>query len=154
MSAVRVAHETESDRLAELERLCEGRDAWSPALVAEGVAGLLPTTTWLVAPGDPAPGYAVVAIVDEVAELQRIGVDPVARRGGIARRLLAEVVDRSRRAGAVRLLLEVRETNAPALALYAAAGFVEIARRPRYYADSATALVMELTLTEDGADDD
>ena len=35
--------------------------------------------------------------------------------------------------GADRLLLEVRENNAGAIGFYAAHGFVEIDRRPRYY---------------------
>ena len=46
--------------------------------------------------------------------------------------------------GADRLLLEVREDNAGALAFYAARGFVEIDRRPRYYRDGATAVVLAL----------
>ena len=41
----------------------------------------------------------------------------------------------------------MREDNAGALAFYAATGFAEIARRPRYYRDGATAVVMELPLT-------
>ena len=48
---------------------------------------------------------------------------PRARRTGLGRRLLDELVDRSVRAGAQRLLLEVREDNAAARALYAARGF-------------------------------
>ena len=44
------------------------------------------------------------------------------------------------------MLLEVREDNAAARGLYAAAGFSEIARRPNYYRDAATAIVMEVAL--------
>ena len=44
--------------------------------------------------------------------------------------------------GADRLLLEVRENNAGAIGFYAAHDFVEIDRRPRYYRDGATAVVM------------
>lgn len=150
--------------LVALEEECEGADAWSQALVREGVAGLLPTTTWWVADRSgpegqvnasgvtPAPigGYAVVSLVDDVAELQRIGVTAACRRRGIARELLDAVIERSR-SGAVRLLLEVREDNAAALALYRGAGFAEISRRPRYYRDGATAIVMERHLREGGA---
>ena len=46
-------------------------------------------------------------------------------------------------AKAERLLLEVREDNGDALAFYDARGFRELARRPRYYRDGATAVVME-----------
>ena len=48
--------------------------------------------------------------------------------------------------GADRLLLEVRENNAGAIGFYAAHGFVEIDRRPRYYRDGATAVVMRRAL--------
>jgi ribosomal-protein-alanine N-acetyltransferase len=48
----------------------------------------------------------------------------------------------ARLGGADRLLLEVREDNAGALSFYAARGFVEVDRRPRYYRDGTTAVVM------------
>ena len=44
------------------------------------------------------------------------------------------------------MLLEVRVDNHPALAFYAAHGFVEIDRRQRYYADGTTAAVLRLPL--------
>lgn len=135
------------DRLVELELICEGVDAWSESLIREGVEGRLPTTTWLVAADGPAiTGYAVYAVVDDIAELQRIGVDPAHRRTGIAAGLLTDVRARAVDAGASRLLIEVREDNHGALALYRGVGFEEIARRPKYYRDGSTAIVMEATL--------
>ena len=56
------------------------------------------------------------------------------------------MVDAARRTVADRLLLEVREDNREALAFYAGQGFVEIDRRPRYYADGTTAVVMRRPL--------
>ena len=41
-----------------------------------------------------------------------------------------------------RMLLEVRADNTAALAFYAAEGFVEIARRRRYYRDGTDAVVL------------
>jgi ribosomal-protein-alanine N-acetyltransferase len=52
------------------------------------------------------------------------------------------------RTGANRLLLEVREDNAGALAFYASRGFIEIDRRPRYYRDGTTAVVLRLPLVK------
>ena len=60
--------------------------------------------------------------------------------------LLAGVVDAARRTPADRLLLEVREDNSPALSFYAGQGFVEIDRRPRYYRDGTTAVVLRRPL--------
>jgi ribosomal protein S18 acetylase RimI-like enzyme len=50
-------------------------------------------------------------------------VTPRHRRAGIARRLLQHVVAKAHAAGALRLSLQTETDNAPALALYAAAGF-------------------------------
>ena len=133
--------------IAALEAVALGRDAWSPALVAEGVAGTLPTVHYRVGrDAGEVVAYAVTSVAGDVAELQRIAVDPGRRRSGLASALLADVVRRSAADGAERLLLEVREDNADALGFYGASGFVEIARRRRYYRDGATAVVMELGL--------
>jgi ribosomal-protein-alanine N-acetyltransferase len=78
-------------------------------------------------------GYAVLAWLPFEAELQAITVAPKARRQGIAGMLLVHLVARARQGGAERLLLEVRESNAPALALYRQYGFDEDGRRRDYY---------------------
>jgi ribosomal-protein-alanine N-acetyltransferase len=133
--------------IAALERENLGDDAWSAALVEEGVAGNLPTIRYLVAEveGEVA-GHAVASVVADIAELQRIAVDRAHRRTGLATALLDAVVGTAREGGADRLLLEVREDNAGALAFYAARGFVEVDRRRRYYRDGATAVVLRLGL--------
>ena len=87
-------------------------------------------------------GHAVVSVVADISELQRIAVDSFHRREGLATQLLDEVVVLARDEGADRLLLEVREDNHGAIAFYAARDFVEIDRRPRYYRDGGTAVVM------------
>ena len=56
--------------------------------------------------------------------------------------LLARVEEAARARQADRLLLEVREDNHGACAFYAARGFTEIDRRPRYYADGTTAVIL------------
>ncbi|MEV7430493.1 ribosomal protein S18-alanine N-acetyltransferase [Nocardioides sp. NPDC092400] len=140
---VRTATPEDRDAVVALEDTCLGDDAWSPGLVAEGLAGNVPTVVYLVAEdGGTVVGHAVASIVADIAELQRIAVDPAHRRGGHASALLDEVVRRSKEGGAERLLLEVREDNAGALAFYAARGFVEVDRRRRYYRDGATAVVL------------
>ncbi|MGA8257237.1 MAG: ribosomal protein S18-alanine N-acetyltransferase [Nocardioides sp.] len=124
-----------------------GVDAWSPALVEQGVGGTLPTVGYHVAEVDGVVvGYAVASIVADIAELQRIAVTPVSRRTGVASALLEAVIAAGRSAGSDRLLLEVREDNQDALRFYAAHDFVEIDRRRRYYRDGATAVVMRRPL--------
>ena len=140
---VRPAERDDVPAIAGLERDNLGADAWSPALVAEGVAGTVPTLQYLVAEVDGVVvGYAAASIVADVAELQRIAVDTGHRRQGLATALLEGVLAAAREGGADRLLLEVREDNAGAIGFYATRDFVEIDRRPRYYRDGATAIVL------------
>ena len=96
-----------------------GADAWTAALVEQGVAGALPTIRYLVAELDgDVVGHAVASLVADVAELQRIAVDPDHRRHGLATALLAGVLGEAEAHGVDRLLLEVREDNAEAIAFY------------------------------------
>lgn len=145
--SIRPAGSADVDAVARLERDCLGADAWSEALVRAGVLGTVPTVTYLVSESaGSVVGYAVTSAVGDIAELQRIAVDSGARRHGHASALLAAVVEAARRTEADRLLVEVREDNRGALAFYAARDFVEIDRRPRYYADGATAVVLRRPL--------
>ncbi len=146
---IRLASLEDVEAVAGLEERNLAVDAWSADLVAQGIAGTLPTIRYLVAEADgQVVGHAVASIVADIAELQRIAVDADHRRTGLASELLDAVVDESRAEGADRLLIEVREGNEGALAFYASRGFVEIDRRPRYYRDGATAIVMRLPLRD------
>jgi ribosomal-protein-alanine N-acetyltransferase len=144
---IRAAEAEDAPAIAALERDALGPDAWSETLVTEGAAGRVPTTLYLVAtsfsvePVETISGYAAVSIVD-VAELQRIAVAATHRRTGVATDLLARVESEARMRQVDRLLLEVREDNHGACAFYAARGFTELDRRPRYYADGTTAVVL------------
>ena len=140
---VRAATEADVDAIAASEADNLGADAWSHALVEEGVAGRLPTVHYLVAEEERRlVGHAVASLAGEIAELQRIAVSADHRRSGVATALLDEVLALAGAGGADRVLLEVREDNADALAFYAARGFDELDRRRRYYRDGATAVVL------------
>ncbi|WP_306591350.1 N-acetyltransferase [Geothrix sp. 21YS21S-4] len=79
------------------------------------------------------------------AELLRIAVAPEARGQGLGRVLL-EVCQRELAAeGLVRLFLEVRPSNAPALRLYQRCGWEPCGLRPRYYSNGEDALVFVRT---------
>lgn len=87
--------------------------------------------------------------VDEV-HLLNLTVAPEHQHRGHARALLEVLIEHSRAREAGSLLLEVRPSNARALALYARRGFAQIGRRPRYYPAAhgarEDALVMRLAL--------
>jgi [ribosomal protein S18]-alanine N-acetyltransferase len=78
-------------------------------------------------------GYVIAWFILDEGEIANLAVVPTARRRGVARALLEEIIVEAREAGLARLFLEVRESNAAARALYASRGFEPIARRARYY---------------------
>jgi ribosomal protein S18 acetylase RimI-like enzyme len=134
-----------------IEQAAFGPDAWSDALIDMELTapGRVVVAAELDDPADPegAPlvvGYASAAVIADVADLTRIAVRPLARRQGVARRLLSALLDRAADEGAVRMVLEVDEANEPALELYTWSGFVEVARRRDYYGAGRDAVVMEL----------
>ena len=81
----------------------------------------------------PGAGFAIWRAVAGEGELLTLAVAPPHRRLGYGASLLAEGEARLLRAGAGRAVLEVSEANAPARALYAAAGWRPEGRRPGYY---------------------
>ena len=90
---VRPATPDDVPAIAALEEANLGPDAWSFGLVEEGVKGALPTIRYLVAEVDgEVVGHAVASIVADIAELQRIAVDPAHRRHGLATALLDAVL--------------------------------------------------------------
>lgn len=104
---------------------------------------------WIVECGGEIAGYAVVMVAAGEAHLLNLSVAAPWQRRGIGREALAFVLKLARDYGAERILLEVRPSNSAAIALYASAGFAEIAQRRSYYpaGDSREdAIVLELTL--------
>lgn len=91
-------------------------------------------------------GFAHARVTAGEAELLNIGVAPEARGRGTGARLLDALHAALRRAGAEAVFLEVSEHNAPARALYAAAGYTQVGRRARYYPDGQDALILRRAL--------
>ena len=91
-------------------------------------------------------GFGLLRLLPGEAEILTLAVQPEARRQGLGRLLVQELIAQA--TGAERVFLEVAESNQAARALYAGCGFEEIGRRPGYYAYSdggaEDALVMQL----------
>ena len=68
-------------------------------------------------------------------ELENIVVADTHRRHGLAARLLKQLITAARERDAEQILLEVRESNLPALSLYRKLGFSMTGRRTCYYRD-------------------
>jgi ribosomal-protein-alanine N-acetyltransferase len=95
-------------------------------------------------------GYAILMPVLQEAELLNIGVAAGQQRKGVGRALLLEMLDMACARNILRVFLEVRASNAAALALYRSAGFVGIGVRRGYYRNangSEDAITMACDLT-------
>ena len=133
---IRPASLADLPALVALEQELFGADAWSESLIREEIEG--PGRRFVVT--DDLSGYAVTMTAGDIVDLLRIGVRPDARRGGVASRLLDELLVDTEDAS--RMLLEVSVTNAEALGFYVARQFSVIDVRPHYYRDGSEALVM------------
>ncbi|CAJ59793.1 putative acetyltransferase [Frankia alni ACN14a] len=81
-------------------------------------------------------GYAGLALADDGAYIQTVGVVPRIRGRGVGARLMIALLRHARRAGARSCGLEVRTDNHAARALYTRLGFVDIGVRRGYYQPS------------------
>ena len=118
-------------QIARLEKLCFS-DPWSEASVASELEN--PLSLWLVAAEEgEVLGYVGSQSVLDSADMMNIAVHPDHRRKGVAEALIAALTAALRENDIRSLMLEVRASNAPAIALYEKLGFVLAGRRPGYY---------------------
>jgi ribosomal-protein-alanine N-acetyltransferase len=104
---------------------------------------------FVVRDGGRVAGYVCLWEVADELHVTNIAVHPDRRRRGIARTLLGRVIDDARQRAIRLVVLEVRPSNAEALALYESFGFRVVGRRRGYYYDTGEdALVMEASLAE------
>lgn len=88
-------------------------------------------------------GYLLAWLGAGTGHIGNLAVTPEARRRGVARALLADLLDQARATGVARVTLEVRAANFAAQALYRAHGFRLAGLRRGYYRDTGEdALIM------------
>lgn len=84
----------------------------------------------------PVIGYAGCWILAGEAQITNVAILPDYRGRGVGTKLMAAVIAAAKARGASAMTLEVRPSNAPALALYHHYGFREAGRRKGYYSDN------------------
>jgi [ribosomal protein S18]-alanine N-acetyltransferase len=122
------------------------REAWTEAQIA---ALLATSGAWfdLGFQADDLAAFAMSRQIFDEVELLLCAVAPGRRGVGDGRRLIAAVVGSTQARGARRLFLEVRASNAAALALYTSAGFRPEGRRPGYYRTLSGESIDAITLS-------
>ena len=140
---VREATAADVDAVEALERACFPEDPWTRAMVAEELTR--PGARFLVAEdGGVVVGFALgLVVLDELSVLQ-VAVSPERRGQGLGRALMKGLHASARWQDVA--WLEVRRSNAPAIALYQGLGYAVVAVRSRYYADGEDAIILRATL--------
>ena len=140
------------DRLEQLERMCFSRP-WSKKMLAEELDNQCAAFLVAVEPEtEKAVGYAGLLVVADEGYITNVAVDPSCRRQGVAAQLL-QVFDNFAKGNHLAILtLEVRPSNAAAIALYEGFGFREVGRRRNYYdLPKEDALILTKYYTEEAA---
>jgi ribosomal-protein-alanine N-acetyltransferase len=99
-------------------------------------------------PGDEVVAYIIYWQIRDDVQVNNIAVHPEFRGLGIAEALMRSAIAKVRTAGAAFMMLEVRQSNAPAVALYKKLGFEALGTRKNYYTKpDEDAFVMGLVLS-------
>jgi len=140
------------DELERLEKICFSRP-WSRKMLGEELDN--ECAAFLVAE-DPVTkevvGYAGLLVMADEGYITNVAVFPEYRRRGVAGQIIAVFDNFARGNRLAFLTLEVRPSNAAAIALYRSFGFEEVGRRKNYYdlpKEDALILTKEYTYEED-----
>ncbi|MCI8308024.1 MAG: ribosomal protein S18-alanine N-acetyltransferase [Lachnospiraceae bacterium] len=128
---IRLMNEQDVERVYAIA--CESfTDAWSRALLSAAVNN---ANEYCIVYdiGGNAAGFAILSMSVDTADIEDIAVACEFRRRGIADRMLESLTEYGMSKGIRGFALEVRKSNAPAIALYKKNGFVTESCRKSYY---------------------
>lgn len=118
-------------QVAQIEAACFS-DPWPQNIIENELTN--PLSYWLVAEnGGCVLGYVGSQTVMDESDMMNIAVRSDFRGQGIARALVVALISALKEKGSQSLTLEVRASNAPAIALYESFGFELVGRRKNYY---------------------
>jgi len=150
---LRFARPQEAARLAELDAAADPFP-WTLSQYSSAVVGRGGQRVLVACERGEVVACAVLAVAATQGSIYRIVVGNGQRRCGLGLALLRAALAVMREAAAATCQLEVRESNAPARALYEQAGFSLDGRRKGYYTQPAQpqgredALLMSLNLED------
>lgn len=125
-------------------------DQWSESslrslLDGAGVFGLLAVH----GAGPQIGSFILIRVSADEAEILTLATLPAVRRTGLAFRLVTAAMEKAKSLGALRIFLEVAETNQPGRRLYEKLGFVQVGLRPDYYESRTRAGVGAVVMRRD-----
>lgn len=136
------------EQLSELDRLCVGAEGWSAESFRSETEKETGHVLYIM------DGERVIALLSGYhalgeGDITSVAVHPDHRRKGLAEKLM-NAFEHSLPEDTESIFLEVRESNAPAIALYEKCGFVRLAIRKNFYdSPRENAVVMEKKLIKE-----
>ena len=141
------------DEIERLERICFSRP-WSKRMLAEELENAC--AAFLVAEdadSGQVVGYAGLLVMADEGYITNVAVFPEYRRRGIGAQIIEVFMNFARANRLAFLTLEVRPSNAAAIALYQGFGFEEVGRRKNYYdLPKEDALILTCYFNEEAAE--
>ena len=141
------------DEIERLERICFSRP-WSKRMLSEELENAC--AAFLVAEdadSGQVVGYAGVLVMADEGYITNVAVFPEYRRRGIGAQIIEVFMNFARANRLAFLTLEVRPSNAAAIALYQGFGFEEVGRRKNYYdLPKEDALILTCYFNEEAAE--
>ena len=122
--------------MTRLERACPTAAHWTEQQYRNLFTDKVPTRVALIAQkgeGEEAAGFLIAHHVPPEWELENIVVAEECRRNGIGTQLMRVFLAHAKQMNGESVLLEVRESNTAARALYERLGFEQTGRRKSYY---------------------
>ncbi len=118
--------------VAELERLCFPAEPWSEqalsALFAEHAAGFV-----ALSQDGAVLSYVGMTYAADEGSITNVATHPNARRRGLGRAVVEALLTQAKSLSLCNVYLEVRASNAPAIALYEGIGFIAVGKRKNFY---------------------
>jgi [ribosomal protein S18]-alanine N-acetyltransferase len=139
---VRLCREEDLPQVEEVLRISPEAAGWLAGSLRESFEREGPLFQ-VACQGPEIVGFICGRRVADEAEILDLAVRPERRRQGVGQKLVEAFLETGASEKWSRVHLEVRESNAAAIALYSRAGFQQTGRRPGYYqAPSEAALLM------------
>ena len=136
------------EAVADLEAMCFSTP-WTEENLRSSLANKTDYFFVALAEEEDVIGYIGVSVVADSCFINNIAVYPACRRQGVGTALLKIAIMTADVNSTEFISLEVRESNAAAIALYEALGFEEMGRRKNFYRrPQEDALIMTKLLTK------
>ncbi|MCL4524631.1 MAG: ribosomal protein S18-alanine N-acetyltransferase [Acidobacteria bacterium] len=144
-ATLRRTNAADLDEILRIQHACPEAAQWPATewrkflLFPEGPSRTTPAAgrAWVAESSETVVGFLAGLFLGEEMEILNLAVSPEARRMGVASQLLNVALDFALHDGGKRAFLEVRASNAGAIAFYEGHGFRTTGRRREYYAAPA-----------------